>query len=395
MPVINSHPHPFPARMAPNLALEALEPIDPGSIVLDPMCGSGTVIRAASELGFTALGFDLDPLSVLMSKVWTTPIDGAAAIAESNRIARIAKGKIGRTIYLPWIDDDLETADFVNFWFSNPQRDELRIVAALLRPIVGPIGDVLRLALSRMVVTKELGASLARDVSHSRPHRTKTQNSYRVIDQFPRSVRAIVRRLNPRLLFGESSIQLGDARDLAHLPSKSIDAIVSSPPYLNAIDYLRGHRLSLVWLGYNLGGLRERRSHMVGAERAPDPGVDEDYLRDLLTAVPEATQLGPRLHRILERFVDDLGKLMMEAFRVLRPGGRAVYVIGDSTVRGVFVRTSELTIASAQRAGLTLVGQSQRELPATKRYLPPPGNSGVGPLSIRMRTESVLSFAKQ
>lgn len=381
--------------MAPNLAWEALEPVEPGSIVLDPMCGSGTVIRAASELGLNALGFDLDPLSVLMSSVWTTPVDGDAAIAESDRIARIAWANIGGTIYLPWIDDDLATADFVNFWFSNSQRDELRSLAVLLHQVVGPIGDVLRLALSRMIVTKNWGASLARDVSHSRPHRIKTENSYRVIDQFPRSVRAIVHRLKPRLLLGESSIQLGDARDLGPLPPEAIDAIVSSPPYLNAIDYLRGHRLSLVWLGYNLGELRERRSHMVGAERAPDPGVDEVYIWELLKAMPEATHLEPRFQKILERFVDDLGKMMNEAFRVLRTGGRAIYVIGDSTVRGVIVRNTDLIIAAAQRAGLTLVAQSRRELPAMKRYLPPPGNSGLGPLSTRIRTESVLSFAKE
>lgn len=388
----NPPPHPFPARMAPEIAFDALRSLGKGSTVLDPMCGSGTVTRTASELGFNSWGFDLDPLSVLMSKVWTTPVDGAAAIEQAGHVAQISKAS--RKIYLPWIDEDFETEEFVKFWFSNPQREELRSLAESLHDIVGPIGDVLRLALSRMIVTKDLGASLARDVSHSRPHRIKTKNTYRVIDQFPASVRAVVRRINPRLLLGQSSIQLGDARNLEHLPSRAIDAIVSSPPYLNAIDYIRGHRLSLVWLGYNIRELRNRRARMVGTERAPDPGVDEGYIKELLAAVPEATQLGPRLHRIYERFVGDLGQLMTEAFRVLRPGGRAIYVIGDSTLRGVFVRNTELVIAAAQRAGLTLVAQSQRELPPMKRYLPPPGDATVGPLSIRMRTESVLSFAR-
>ena len=67
--------HPFAARMAPELALQALELVPEDGIVVDPMMGSGTVIRQASDLGLTAIGFDVDPLAVLMSRVWTTPVD--------------------------------------------------------------------------------------------------------------------------------------------------------------------------------------------------------------------------------------------------------------------------------------------------------------------------------
>ena len=64
--------HPFPARMAPGLALDSLSALKPQSVVLDPMSGSGTVLRQALELGHEAIGFDVDPLAVLMATVWTT-----------------------------------------------------------------------------------------------------------------------------------------------------------------------------------------------------------------------------------------------------------------------------------------------------------------------------------
>src|SRR6185295_11269342 len=67
--------HPFPARMAPGLALDSLSSLQAGSVVLDPMSGSGTVVRQASDLGLNGYGFDLDPLAVLMSNVWTTQVD--------------------------------------------------------------------------------------------------------------------------------------------------------------------------------------------------------------------------------------------------------------------------------------------------------------------------------
>ena len=66
--------HPFPARMAPELALSALKELKRGSLVLDPMSGSGMVLRQATELGLHSIGFDMDPLAVLMATVWTTAI---------------------------------------------------------------------------------------------------------------------------------------------------------------------------------------------------------------------------------------------------------------------------------------------------------------------------------
>ena len=67
--------HPFPARMAPGIALEALAAANGPLRILDPMVGSGTVLAVARSKGHRAIGIDIDPLAVLISKVWTTAID--------------------------------------------------------------------------------------------------------------------------------------------------------------------------------------------------------------------------------------------------------------------------------------------------------------------------------
>src|SRR5437879_4143579 len=63
------HVHPFPARMAPEVALDKIELLtDPGATVLDPMCGSGTVVRLASDAERFGIGVDLDPLAVIITR---------------------------------------------------------------------------------------------------------------------------------------------------------------------------------------------------------------------------------------------------------------------------------------------------------------------------------------
>src|SRR5262245_5226228 len=70
--ILGRHPiHPFPARMAPGIALEALGDGKEQLRVLDPMVGSGTVLAVARANGHRAFGVDLDPLAVLLAGVWT------------------------------------------------------------------------------------------------------------------------------------------------------------------------------------------------------------------------------------------------------------------------------------------------------------------------------------
>ena len=83
--------HPFPARMAPELVLHSLKLLPPGSTVLDPMAGSGTVLRQALAMGHHAIGFDMDPLAVLMSRVWTTPVQDGVIESEFSLLMKIAR----------------------------------------------------------------------------------------------------------------------------------------------------------------------------------------------------------------------------------------------------------------------------------------------------------------
>lgn len=158
--------HPFPARMAAEIALDVLKYLPVGSHVLDPMAGSGTVLRAATTHGHTALGLDIDPLAILMARVWTTPLAPDALVAAAAHLVEEAQALPDKAIVLPWVDDDLETRAFIDFWFGGTQQLLLRRLSYALkqRDEGDAIADALRVALSRIIVTKGRGASLAIDV---------------------------------------------------------------------------------------------------------------------------------------------------------------------------------------------------------------------------------------
>jgi hypothetical protein len=384
--------------MAPELAIEGLRGLPPNSLVLDPMVGSGTVARHAVEHGHRALGYDLDPLAVLIARVWTTPIDEDALDRVCRRVRTIASGKRAGAV-LPWMDQDEETLRFSEYWFGDPQRSALRRLAHALHRMrtaaddarTRAAVDVLQVALSRIIITKDRGASLARDVSHSRPHKTFDSSEFDVMAAFESST-ATIRRLlllHPPRRRG-ARIKTGDARNLQGVRGGTVDAVVTSPPYLNAIDYMRGHRLSLVWLGYCLRELRSIRSEAIGAERAPDraPAKHVAAVRGALGS----TVLPSRHEGMVTRYSLDIYAMMSEIARVLKPQGRAILVVGNSCLKESFIHNSAGVAHAASLVGLRMRSSIERELPSQHRYLPLPDNNALGK---RMRTEAILSFERE
>ena len=386
--------HPFPARMAPEIALEQVRGLPRGAVILDPMTGSGTVPRVASDYQYHCLGFDTDPLAVLMAKVWNTPIDTTALRRASKELIRHAAEIVDDSVALDWIDNNDDTRRFVEFWFGESQRVVMRKIAYVLNQQSGDIANALKIAFSRIIVTKNKGASLARDVSHSRPHRVGEFNDFDVLQGFELSVEKIARRLEHNHPQGVADIRNGDARSLPIEP-ECVDAVITSPPYLNAIDYLRGHRLSLVWLGYSTQDISSIRSMNIGAERMPDAESNLQLAQQLAAPMGPMEQLSLRMQRIISRYVLDLYQMVLEVYRVLKPGGKAVFVIGNSCIRGVFVENDRAVSDIAEMLGFRLVHRFVRDIPSSRRYLPPPQGHQVGSnMEKRMRTETVLIYCR-
>ena len=385
------HLHPFPARMAPDLALDAVRSLRAPSRVLDPMCGSGTAILTAAREGHDSIGFDLDPLAVLIARTGAHNLPRQTLLDAASAVLQQASKLTADELHLPWIDDDDETVRYVNYWFGEPQRSDLRRLAVQLHRRRGPVADVLRLALSKIIVTKDRGASLGRDVSHSRPHKVADASTFDVFRGYRLACERLADLLDENHIEGATQVVRGDARRLPRSIEQSADLVITSPPYLNGIDYMRGHRLSLVWLGHRVSDLRRVRATSIGAERSPDQRNTE--VGPILTDLASFHDLSPQVQGMLYRFGDDMLQVVRQIRRALKPNGRAVLVVGDSFVRGVYIANSTVVMKLAQLEGLRLLRRVERSLPPDSRYLPPP-NANVGTaLSKRLRSEVVLTFA--
>lgn len=378
--------HAFPARMAPEIALRRIATLPPGATLLDPMCGSGTVLRAGVEAGLSVVGRDIDPLAALMADVWAAPPQRARLLHDAHRLLDVAETIRGQAQLLPWMDE--ETVRFIDYWFGEPQRSDLLALATALWKTRLHSRRALQVAFSRLIVTKERGASLARDVSHSRPHRVTHAVEFDVTDEFLKSARALSQKVAPERVWGTSSVGLGDARVLGDIADSSIDCVITSPPYLNALDYLRGHRMSLVWMGYSISQLRELRGESIGTERIlhDDEGVAAQFISQSPVGIPT------KISGWTARYVRDAAAVSAQLARVIRDNGDVVLVVGNSRLRGLEINNALIYQRALEAAGMLVTAVVSRDIPSQNRYLPTPSSGSA--LATRMRTEIIISATK-
>ena len=391
--------HAFAAKFPPQLPRAFIRGLtSPGDIVLDPMMGSGTAVVEALLEGRQGVGLDLDPLALRLSCVKTTPLDiddlrnaGYKVISRAN--ALLSNGKTIERELVRRFDE--RTKAFIDYWFfPTTQRELMALVRAFEDVTNAATRRFLQLTFSSIIVTKSGGVSRARDLAHSRPHLDETKVPKNALEQFSLRLRKNLASIAQLKTNGTIAAPLaGDARSMS-FADQVIDLIVTSPPYANAIDYMRAHKFSLVWFGESVADLSELRARYIGAERighiqdAALPNRPEEIIRLL-------TERDSSKAAILHKYFVEMKAALAEMHRVLRDDSAAIVVVGTSMMRGIDVQTHYCLADIAASLGFDVVGVVQRILDRNKRMMPARfGKKTDSMIEQRMHEEYVIGLLK-
>lgn len=391
--------HAFAAKFPPQLPELFIERLtSPGDVVLDPMAGSGTALVESARLGRTGLGTDIDPLAAIICDAKTRPLDPERAAELGAQIvdhASLVLANEGSSYASNVLDRfDQATQDFIQYWFLPDTIAELGALRRSIEAIVDPEYETLfDMIFSSIIVTKSGGVSRARDLAHSRPHRVEGKRIRDAIPFFAEKAKNAIATLHELRSFpGESHVLRGDSRALP-LRSDSADLVVTSPPYANAIDYVRAHKFSLVWLGTPISRLTDIRRTYIGAE-VRWYGDHEQLSETGLSTIRRIAQKDIRRSLIVQRYFLEMTESLREMHRVLKPGKPAIVVVGSSTVRGVHVHTGLILAEIGEKIGFNLAGLKEREIDRDRRLMPISKVSSQAGIEARMHNEEVIAFVK-
>jgi len=368
--------HPYPAKLLPQipaffLANSILS--NPGDTVLDPFCGSGTVLLESILHGRRALGADANPLARLIANVKVSDCAPDAIRRHQSAILRRARGY--RSAPRPDVIN-------IDYWFYPHVIEQL---ARLRRAIDAggdrDISDFFRVCLSSCVRRVSLT-----DPRVSVPVRLR-ENQYHVGHPFRDSSNARLRKLRRQDVFAEfasivedniervsalrrmrvegasASVVSADARRLSEhvnaprrLADGSVDLIVTSPPYAGAQKYVRASSLSIGWLGLANGrSLRQLEDENIGREHfttrrpydVPKTGIQGADRR-----LERIAALNPLRALIASTYLREMQDALREAERVLKPGGYIVLVAANNRVCGSEFHTQRYLHTCLENLGL-------------------------------------------
>ncbi|MYC30382.1 MAG: hypothetical protein F4X65_09865 [Chloroflexi bacterium] len=388
----------FPAAL-PRHFIEGLS--EPGEAVLDPMAGSGSTLLEGWLLDRKVVGVDLDPLAIRQSRAKTTCIPSGVIEEAGQRVLADARQRLEVGNPLEAFRESLSaaTGDFLDYWFFHETQQELAALVTSVREESSPtVRNLLEVLFSATIVTKSGGVSRARDLAHSRPHRVADKQPRSPFRVFETQLRQAVRAFeNLRYEGGnQSHVLAADTRRLP-LADNSVDLIVTSPPYANALDYMRAHKFSLVWMGEQVGELSRLRGRYIGAERQ-ESGDAELLPEEAQRAVAMLSETDRQKSRVLAKYLREMRQAIEEMHRVIRPGRAVIIVVGPSTMRGQRIATQNYLAAIAEQAGFVVIGVVERALNRDRRMMPARWSNGHakvnGGIELRLHEEFILGLAK-
>lgn len=314
------------------------------SIIIDPFCGAGTTLLACKQLGYNAMGFDILPLPVFVSN---TKLQSTYDMELLREIIRdISSLKFGSTT-LKWTQPgfiDLKKA------FSRYARNDLLFFKEKILGVEDEkIRNFLFLGLLSIVskasnTKKDGGVIKIVKKRHLAPVRYLLKNRlkrmYKDLKKMPASE-------------GYAKAQAGDARSLSL--DEEVDVCITSPPYLNYVDYTRLYGLELSLLLDSRKEMEELRTKSIrshiGAGYKKRKDVKSEKLKETLERVKELPATPTRVPQVVEGYFEDIYLTLEGLFNVLTDGGIVALVVGNTCLPDITIDVDLILAEIGEQTG--------------------------------------------
>lgn len=363
---ISDHSHgifKYPCKFIPHVPRWFLESYGTASTskygVLDPFMGSGTTLVEASLLGYPSYGVDIDPLSKLLSKVKTTSLSDDEFAIIDGFIDDYHTSIKKRHKYKKEIIELMPDKKLVGYWFSEKAINDLSYLRFLIKQNYTNFKNRKVKEFLDIVLVSTIRKTSKADNQSPKPYISKRIKKTPVLahDEFYKNLVKYTKALKKfsKESKAKANIIGFDARniDRKSIAYNKVSLAMTSPPYINAFDYVRSLKLENFWLdGFDSKKLSELYDLQIGTEKikasseAPKYGIEElDLILNKIHSVDKKRAW------ITHAYFKAMEENLKSVFGCLKKGGYYCVVVGNSTIRGFSVDTSDMISQIAQKVG--------------------------------------------
>lgn len=324
------------------------------SVVLDPWNGSGTTTLAARANGIRSIGIDLNPIANTVAHL---------RAQAGNDIQPCLPPPVSRT-RTPITDPLLS-------WFSKRTANRLRQWSIYLDTLTKAESTLGYIAVFRVV------RSLTSRFEGSNPTWVRRASSNdELIDIWHRHLDELIvqeqKTLRERLISenyatAPVSIVRASSKKLP-LADKSVDYILTSPPYLTRIDYAVAYSRELAVLGVDIVRDRSLRAALMGTTLIrPDQKDWKDYgpiARNLVRSISNHSSKASSGYYLKQarQYLDDLTDSLDEITRVSKQHATMKLVVQDSYYKDIHIRLAEICVEEAEHRGWAFIEWDRTEV---------------------------------
>lgn len=331
--------------------------------ILEPFAGSGTTILEALKNDNSIYWIDNNPLSRLICECKSVGVDTNSIELCLQKLLDNARkyGDVNVTMVFANID----------LWFQKPVQEALTIIKIFIDEISDEtLKNVFNLILSVTVrKMSEMEDSMILAARRTNNRECVEYKRTDVYDNFEYNAKRVIsayEEWNPIVGTERKSFSIG-TNDARNIDKKDFfDAIVTSPPYINAMDYIWACKFELHWLELVSDDKNrlEVSSEEIGTERIPakiykELAVTEDtelnrILKDIYTGKEYKASKGQNelRSRVTYQYFEDMKKHFESAYESLKVGGLYCFIIGDtSKICGVEIPVANMLKDIAENIG--------------------------------------------
>ncbi|MBM4139972.1 MAG: site-specific DNA-methyltransferase [Nitrospira sp.] len=364
--------HRYPAKFIPQLVEKLMDEYISGikePLVNDLFMGSGTTIACAITRGYRASGTDINYISELITRVKSTPINPAMLREKIEELLADLSFLESDTLFSNHIKPYIPKANVerIDYWFKPEIKEELGIILAKVKeePDIN-IQNFFTVCFSHILKTVSIWL-----MGSTKPTRDFNKKIQQPIFYFKRHLKKMERKnkefwtIVPSHIKNNLDLYLNIKRGNAKnqpVDDEAVDIQITSSPYVTSYEYADLHQLSTLWLEYAVD-LSEYRKEFIGTayKRYEDRQLKSKIAQSI---VNQMLLKDKNMSKEIEAFFIDMQECFDETYRILRPGGRCCYVIGNTMLKKVEILNAEVFAESIQNSGLIVDRIIKREIPS-------------------------------